>query len=88
VLASVARLREEDSVAKIKFSMHDIAADIRQAQKKLRALRAKVSKADQKRIDLNLRVLEKSYSLMRSVCPSRTPREGLPFGQWFTTKGK
>ncbi|MGA7914775.1 MAG: hypothetical protein WCA00_06030 [Candidatus Acidiferrales bacterium] len=75
-------------MAKIKFSLHGIASDIRKAQKKLRALRAKVTEADQKKIDLNLRVLEKSYRLIEMPCPRRIVHAGVPFGQWFTTKGK
>lgn len=74
-------------VAKVKFTLHPIAADIRRAQEKLRELRPKVTKADQKKIDLNLRVLEKSYRLIEFPCPkSRTEIPPL-FGQTFTTKG-
>ena len=48
-------------MAKIGFSLHPVAVAIRSAEKKLRSLRPKVSKADQKKIELNLRMLEKSY---------------------------
>jgi hypothetical protein len=74
-------------VAKVKFTLHPIAADIRRAQKKLRELRPKVTAADQKKIDLNLRVLEKSFRLIEFPCPKRKLQVELPFGQTFTTKG-
>jgi hypothetical protein len=73
-------------MAKIAFSVHPITTAIRRAEKKLRAIRPRVSKADQKKIDLNLRMLEKSYRLLRFPCPTVKAREiQLPFGQWFTT---
>jgi hypothetical protein len=71
-------------MAKIKFSLHPIAADIRRAQKKLRELRPKVTKADQKKIDLNLRVLEKSYKLIEFPCPKKRVPQVPLFGQTFT----
>ncbi|MFY9802103.1 MAG: hypothetical protein WA211_14300 [Candidatus Acidiferrales bacterium] len=75
-------------MAKINFTLHGVAAEIRRAEKKLRALRSKVSKADQKKIDLDLRALEKSYRCIRIICPPR-PINDLPlFGQRFTTKAK
>ena len=74
-------------MAKIKFSLHPIAADIRRAQKKLRELRPKVTKADQKKIDLNLRVLEKSYKLIEFPCPKKRAPQVPPFGQTFTPAG-
>jgi hypothetical protein len=74
-------------MAKIKFSLHPIAAEIRRAQKKLRALRSKVTKADQKKIDLNLRVLEKSYRLIAFPCPRPREPQIPPFGQTFTSNG-
>jgi hypothetical protein len=76
-------------MAKISFSLHPVAAVIRRAQKQLRSLRAKVSKADQKKIDMNLRALEKSYRLIRIQCHRRRLPEHPPlFGQWFTTNPK
>lgn len=75
-------------MAKIGFSLHPVAASIRAAEKKLRLLRPKVSKADQKKIDVNLRALEKSYRLIRFQCPPRRLREHPLFGQWFTTNPK
>ena len=76
-------------MAKVAFSAHPITNAIRRAEKKLRAIRPKVSKADQKKIDLNLRMLEKSYRLLRFPCPKVKVREiQVPFGQWFTTNPK
>lgn len=75
-------------MAKIGFSLHPVAAAIRKAEKQLRALRPKVGKADQKKIDLNLRMLKKSYHLIELPCPKRSVRIGPLFGQWFTTNPK
>jgi hypothetical protein len=73
-------------MAKIKFSLHPIAADIRRAQEKLRALRPKVTPEDQKKIDLNLRTLEKCYRLIEFPCPKKRVPQVPPFGQTFTPK--
>ncbi|MFZ0522834.1 MAG: hypothetical protein WAN14_18355 [Candidatus Acidiferrales bacterium] len=73
-------------MAKIGFSLHPVAVAIRSAEKKLRSLRPKVSKADQKKIDLNLRMLEQSYRLIRRPCPVKRTIAQVPFGQWFTSK--
>jgi hypothetical protein len=77
-------------MAKIAFSLHPITVAIRRAQKKLRALRPKVSNAEQKKIDLNLRMLEKSDRLLRFPCPKAKPGKihPPPYGQWFTTNPK
>jgi hypothetical protein len=76
-------------MAKIAFSVHPITTAIRRAEKKLRAIRPKVSPADRKKIDLNLRMLEKSYRLLRFPCPTVKARQfEVPFGQWFTTNPK
>lgn len=75
-------------MAKVKFTLHGVAAEIRKAEKKLRSIRSKVSKADQKKIDLNLRVLEKSYRSIRILCPPARIPIHPPFGQWFVTKPK
>jgi hypothetical protein len=75
-------------MAKISFSLHPVAAAIGRAEKKLRSLRPKVSKADQKKIDLNLRALERSYRLIRVQCPPHKLQEPPLFGQWFTAKAK
>ena len=77
-------------MAKIAFSLHPITTAIQTAEKKLRTIRPKVSKADQKKIDLNLRVLEKSHHLLRIACPNVKPGQihPPPYGQWFATKAK
>jgi hypothetical protein len=77
-------------MAKIAFSLHPITAAIRRAEKKLHAIRPKVSKAEQKKIDLNLRMLEKSFRLLRIPCPKTKPGQfhPPPYGQWFTTNPK
>jgi len=69
-------------MAKIRFTLKNIDREIRKAQKKLRAIRGKVIKSDQKRIDLNLRTLQK---LSRFHHQCRPPTD---FGQTFTTKSK
>ena len=71
-------------MAKIHFTLKNITKEIQKAEKKLRALRSKVTKADQKKIDLNLRSLKKSYGIIGVVC--RPP--ATHFGQTFTTKTK
>ncbi|MFZ3332524.1 MAG: hypothetical protein WA197_17950 [Candidatus Acidiferrales bacterium] len=75
-------------MAKIGFSLHPVATAIRRAEEKLRSLRPEVSKADQKKIDLNLRALERSYRLIIRQCPPRKLQPPPLFGQWFTTKAK
>jgi hypothetical protein len=72
-------------MAKVSFSLHPVAAAIRRAETKLRKLRPKVSKDERKKIDLNLRMLRKSYHLIKISCPKRAARIGPLFGQWFTT---
>ena len=73
-------------MAKISFTLKGITKEIKKAEKKLLALRKKVTKADLKKIDLNLRMLRKSYRLLRIACPKVKARQiQLPFGQWFTT---
>ncbi len=74
-------------MAKIIFTLHGVASEIRKAEKQLRVMRTKVVKADQKKIDLNLRELERSYARIRSICPrTETKIRIKPYGQWFTTK--
>jgi hypothetical protein len=75
-------------MAKVAFSVHPITSAIRRAEKKLRAIRSQVSKAEKKKIDLNLRMLEKSYRLLRFTCPKVKGRQIQLFGQWFTTNPK
>ena len=74
-------------MAKIRFTLKGVTNEIRKAEKKLRSIRPKVSKADQKEIDLNLRELGRAYKLIRGRCPVRQGTT-LPFGQWFATKPK
>lgn len=71
-------------MAKIKFTLHGVAAEIRKAEKKLRSIRLKVSKADQKKIDLDLGALKKSYRMIRILCPPTRIHTQPPYGQWFT----
>jgi hypothetical protein len=75
-------------MAKVAFTLHPITTAIRRAEKKLRAIRPKVSKAERKKIDLNLRMLEKSYRLLRIACPTVKTQIRPAFGQWFTTNPK
>jgi hypothetical protein len=84
ILWNLRRGGREAKMAKVKFTLHGVAAEIRKAEKKLRSIRSKVSKADQKKIDLDLRVLEKSYRQIRILCPARRQIRPL-FGQWFAT---
>jgi hypothetical protein len=74
-------------MAKIKFTLKGVTNEIRKAEKELRSIRPKVIEADQKKIDLNLRELERSYNLLRIQCPLRETSIK-PFGQWFTSKPK
>jgi hypothetical protein len=71
------------SMAKISFTLKGVTKEIQKAEKKLRAIRSKVTKADQKKIDLNLRTLKKSFGIVAHIC--RPPTQ---FGQSFTTKPK
>ena len=54
-------------MAKVAFTVHPITTAIRRAEKKLRAIRPKVSKAERKKIDLNLRMLENCDLVSRRV---------------------
>lgn len=75
--------RGENSMAKISFTLKGVTREIQKAEKKLRAIRGKVTKADQKKIDLNLKALSKSYTNIKHFC-----RPPTMFGQSFTTKPK
>jgi hypothetical protein len=68
-------------MAKVKFTLKNVDREIAKAEKKLRALRRDVIKADQKKIDLNLKALEKFHRTILSVCRPLTH-----FGQTFRTK--
>jgi hypothetical protein len=68
-------------MAKINFTLKNVTKEIHKAEKKLRALRGQVTPEDQKKIDLNLRALKKSYGIIGVVC-----RPPTLFGQTFTKK--
>jgi hypothetical protein len=70
-------------MAKIRFTLKSVTKEIRKAEKKLRSIRSKVIKSDQKKIDVNLRALKKSFGIIGVVC-----RPPTMFGQTFTTKPK
>jgi len=67
-------------MAKIYFTLKNIANDIKQAEKELRAIRGKVVEGDKKTIDLELRGLAKCGRTIEIHCG--------PFGHVFTTKTK
>lgn len=68
-------------MAKVSFTLKNVTKEIKKAEKKLRALRGKVTKEDQKKIDLNLHALKKSYGIIGVVC-----RPPALFWQTFTKK--
>ncbi len=70
-------------MAEINFTLKGVAKEIAKAEKKLRSVRAKVTKEDQKKIDLNLRGLKKCHGVIKNFC-----RPPTLFGQTFTTKSK
>lgn len=70
-------------MAKISFTLKGVSKEIAKAQKKLRSVRARVTPGDQKKIDLNLRGLEKCHGVIKNFC--RPPTQ---FGQTFTAKSK
>jgi len=67
-------------MAKIYFTLKNIARDIKKAEKELRAIRGKVVEGDKKTIDLELRGLAKCSRTIKIHCG--------PFGHAFTTKTK
>jgi hypothetical protein len=71
----------ENSMAKISFTLKNVTKEIEKAEKKLRAIRGKVTKADQKKIDLNLRSLKRSHGIIAHIC-----RPPTMYGQSFITK--
>ncbi len=71
-------------MAKIAFSLHTVANDIKKAEKRLKAIRPKVVPGDQQKIDLELKVLDKAYVLLRELCPKG--KHPIPFGQSFLKK--
>jgi hypothetical protein len=70
-------------MAKISFTLKSVTKEIKKAEKKLRALRGKVVKADQKKIDLNLRSLKRGRGIIAQICRPTTH-----FGQTFRSKSK
>jgi hypothetical protein len=76
-------LLEENRMAKISFTLKNITRDIEKAEKKLRALRRKVDKADVKKIDLNLRGLKEARAILAHICPPI-----FHYGQYFRSKSK
>ena len=61
-------------MAVMKVTLHSVSDEIEKVQKKLKSIRSKVSKADQKRIDLELRKLEKCNGNIKNFC--RPPSQG------------
>jgi hypothetical protein len=74
---------KENLMAKISFSLKKITRDIEKAEKKLRALRSKVVKADVKKIELNLRGLKDARAILVHICPPI-----FHYGQFFRSKSK
>jgi hypothetical protein len=70
-------------MAKINFTLKNITREIAKAEKKLRAIRGKVAKADQKKIELELRELAKCKKTVTFFC-----RPLVHYGQTFTAKSK
>jgi hypothetical protein len=68
-------------VATIKFTLKNVTKEIEKTEKKLKALRGKVAKEDQKKIDLNLKALKRSHGIVLHVC-----RPPTLYGQTFRTK--
>lgn len=58
--------------AKLEVSLSPIAAQIDQVTKKLKALRPRVAKADQKKIDLEIKVLLKARKGLAALCHNMT----------------
>ncbi len=70
-------------MAKISFTLKNITKEIEKSAKKLGAIRKKVVKADQRKIDLQLRGLKRCHSTVKHFC-----RPATAYGQTFTTKSK
>ena len=70
-------------MAKISFTLKKITREIEKAEKKLRALRGKVVKADVKKIELNLRGLKEAHKIIARICPPI-----FHYGQYFQSKSK
>ncbi len=70
-------------MAKVKFTLKTVTREIDKSKKKLKSMRSKVTKEDQKKIDLNLKALERTHGIIAHIC-----RPPTMFGQTFTTKSK
>jgi hypothetical protein len=70
-------------MAKINFTLKNITREITKAEKKLRAMRGKVVKPDQKKIELELRGLEQCSKIIKQFC-----RPLVHYGQSFRSKSK
>jgi hypothetical protein len=70
-------------MANVSFTLKNITREITKAEKKLRAMRGKVSEPDQKKIDLELRALAECSRKIQPFC-----RPVLHYGQTFKTKSK
>jgi hypothetical protein len=70
-------------MAKVSFTLKNITKEIEKSQKKLSAIRKKVAKADQRKIDLQLRGLKQCHATVKNFC--RPPTQ---YGQAFTTMSK
>jgi hypothetical protein len=70
-------------MAKISFTLKNVTKEIEKSEKKLNAIRKRVVKADQSKIDLQLRGLKQCHSMVKNFC--RPPTQ---YGQTFTTKSK
>jgi hypothetical protein len=70
-------------MAKISFTLKNITKEIEKSEKKLSAIRKKVVKADQSKIDLQLRGLKQCHKMVKHFC--RPPTQ---YGQTFRTESK
>ena len=61
-------------MAEMKVTMHSVTREIEKVQKKLKSIRSRVSKTDQKKIDLQLRKLEICGNNVKNFC--RPPAQG------------
>jgi Mg2+ and Co2+ transporter CorA len=70
-------------MAKISFTLKNITKEIEKSEKKLNAIRKKVVKTDQSKIDLQLRALKQCHRTVKNFCRPTTL-----FAQSFTSKSK
>jgi hypothetical protein len=55
-------------MAEIKVTLHAVTREIEKVQKKLKGIRRRVSSADQKKIDLQMRSLKKCANEVKHFC--------------------